>query len=170
MQQPTHKSPLQRCCPHPCHHSPALLPRGTDPHSSGRRSGEGGAGQGPPLHTGPMLPSAPAFLPHTVLLREHRQLPWDKVSSSSSGPPVPCSPGAWWELSSGGGGGGCSTLNRFYFGSGLCWAPCGVAGETRCRNTIIIVRGTPALPVSVGVRHPAAMIQGICRGTFYEFH
>lgn len=30
--------------------------------------------------------------------------------------------------------------------------------------------GSTPLPVATGVRNPAAMIPGICRGTFCEFH
>lgn len=81
---------MQKCCPHPCHHGPALLPGGNDPFSSGRQSGRG-CQAGTPLHTGAVLPSAPAALPslatlppRTVLLREQGRLPWDEPSSSSS--------------------------------------------------------------------------------------
>jgi len=115
----------------------------------GRGAGQGSSAQEP--HS-PWLPS-PCH--HTV-----------PAAAGEVSPAAPVPPP--WALA------GCSRctalLNRFYFQNRLHWAPCSVAGETRFRNTIIIVRGTPALPVSTGVRHPAAMIQGICRGTFYEFH
>lgn len=172
MQQPTHKILLQRCCPHPSHHSPALLPGGTDPVGSGRQSGEGvpGSDTPDPAHRSrtPLgsCPPPVTLPPRTVLL-------WEcgvRCPRQLRSPRAPLPSGLVGKGGRGVGAGCRTLLDRFYFGNGLRQAPCGMAGETRFRNTIITVRGTPALPVSTGVRHPAAMIQGICRGTFHEFH